>query len=340
MSFRLELDEPIGRGLRRIAREQLARAEKRLAENQDPTTVHEVRKSLKRVRALLRLVRPGIGETAFKTENARYRDIGQLLAGARDRHVMMETLTVLEARSAIPAKAAADVRAMMSEPSSEGAVNGAVVGDPIGDVAKRLTQGRRALDRVLVQIDGFEPIEAGIARNMKAGRRTFAAAFAEQSDEAFHEWRKTVQQHWRQMLILSRAWPSYMTARAHLARDLSQLIGEDHDHGVLAEFVTNDARIERRVARAVAAACAERQRAIRAHARPLGTRLLAEGPNGLARRIALYWESARVATSTALPSEEANEQPHAKAATEPVAKSADRPSTKRSQKPAAGKAGA
>jgi CHAD domain-containing protein len=313
MSFRLELDEPIGKGLRRIAREQLGRAEQRLAESHDPTTVHEVRKGFKRVRALLRLVRPGIGEEAFKTENARYRDIGQLLSGARDRYVMLETLSALEARSAIAAKASAEVRALVSEPVSEGAVNGVAVGDPFGEVAKRLTQGRRTLDRVLLQIDRFEPIEAGIARNMKAGQRTFAAAFAEQTDEAFHEWRKTVQHHWRQMLLLSRAWPSYMTARAHLARDLSQLIGEDHDHGVLAQFVTNEARIDRRVARAVAAACAERQRAIRAHARPLGARLLAEGPNGLARRVALYWEGARVAAATVLPSEDAEDKAAAKA---------------------------
>jgi AraC-like DNA-binding protein len=319
MSFRLELDEPIGRGLRRIAREQLGRAEKRLADSHDPTTVHEVRKSLKRVRALLRLVRLGIGEHAFKSENARYRDIGRLLSGARDRHVMLETLAALEARSAVTGKVAGDVRAVLSEPVADGAVNGAAVGDPFGEVGKRLTQGRRALDRVLVQIDGFEPIEVGIARNMKAARRNFAAAFAEQTDEAFHEWRKTVQHHWRQMLLLSRAWPAYMTARAHLARDLSQMVGEDHDHGVLSQFVTAETRIDRRAAREVAAACTARQRAIRAHARPLGARLLAEGPNGLARRVALYWEGARVAAATALPDDDPKDLPAGKTSGKPAA---------------------
>ena len=58
--------------------------------------MHETRKALKRLRALLRLVRPAMGEAAFKQENAQLRDIGLSLSGARDRHVLLETVNKLE----------------------------------------------------------------------------------------------------------------------------------------------------------------------------------------------------------------------------------------------------
>ena len=63
MSFRFKLDEDVERGARRIALEQVERAETSLA-NDDvpPESIHAVRKSLKRVRALLRLVRSGLGD--------------------------------------------------------------------------------------------------------------------------------------------------------------------------------------------------------------------------------------------------------------------------------------
>ena len=51
---------------------------------------------LKRLRALLRLVRPAMGEAAFEQENAQLRDIGLSLSGERDRHVLLETVNKLE----------------------------------------------------------------------------------------------------------------------------------------------------------------------------------------------------------------------------------------------------
>src|SRR5262249_34360662 len=97
MAYRCKIEEPLAKGIRRIAREQVQRAAQRLAQADDgPAAIHDVRKHLKRVRALLRLVRPVLGDTAFRRENARFREIGLLLAGARDLDVLKETVAALE----------------------------------------------------------------------------------------------------------------------------------------------------------------------------------------------------------------------------------------------------
>jgi CHAD domain-containing protein len=61
-------------------------------------TVHELRKTVKRVRALLGLLRGELGEERFARENAALRDCARRLAGARDAEVLVETFDALVRR--------------------------------------------------------------------------------------------------------------------------------------------------------------------------------------------------------------------------------------------------
>src|SRR5262249_59732979 len=77
MSFQLRPGEPLRKTTRRIVRKQIdAALEELTGANKGPRdeAVHEARKSLKRVRAVLRLVRPVIGEKAYRRENTCFRD--------------------------------------------------------------------------------------------------------------------------------------------------------------------------------------------------------------------------------------------------------------------------
>ena len=57
-----------------------------------PTAIHDARRCLKRLRALLRLIRPALAESTYRREANRIAGIGKLLADARDQHVMQLTL--------------------------------------------------------------------------------------------------------------------------------------------------------------------------------------------------------------------------------------------------------
>lgn len=302
MAFRFKLEEGLAEAVRRIGREQTERAETELTANPEkPEVIHGVRKSLKRVRALLRLVRSGLGETTFKAENGRYRDIGRLLAGERDRHVMLTTVSALEARHGLDRKLVTRLQSAISARTPAGQTNGAAhPGEHVSSAIKQLAEARRSFRKLAIQPDDMSVVVDGLERGMRSCRKTFQAAYVAETDEAFHEWRKTVQHHWRHMMLLSRAWPELMVARAHESRELSQLIGEDHDHGVLAAYVLDPGtEIDRKAARDIAKLCRKRQATIRSHARPLGERLLAEGAEGLARRVGVYWAAARSAERSA-----------------------------------------
>jgi CHAD domain-containing protein len=61
--------------------------------------VHEARKHLKKVRALIRLLRPATGEAFYKDENAAMRQAAGRMSSIRDSHVRVQTIEKLTAKS-------------------------------------------------------------------------------------------------------------------------------------------------------------------------------------------------------------------------------------------------
>ena len=94
MSYRLR-KKSLVREVRRVAREELEGTLKELLTVNDQarsTAVHEARKHLKKVRALIRLLRPATGKAFYKDENAAMRKAAQRMSSIRDSHVRVQTI--------------------------------------------------------------------------------------------------------------------------------------------------------------------------------------------------------------------------------------------------------
>ena len=103
----------------------------------DQEAIHDTRKALKRLRALVRLLRAELGERQYKREHAILRDAARRLAGARDAEVMVGTLDALlerhprklgrrrqliELRKRLVAERAAAERATLGDRATRGEV--------------------------------------------------------------------------------------------------------------------------------------------------------------------------------------------------------------------------
>ncbi len=293
MTYRFKLHEPIADGLRRIGLEQIDIATAKLTGKDDAATaIHDARRCLKRLRALLRLIRPGLADTTYRREAERLAGIGQLLSGARDRYVMRQTLERLEARfGALSNGAAGRLHKLLTH----GRANSLRAGQNARRQAlSRLEQARRLFQGRVAGAIELDHVAEGLETNYRKARKAFRHAYEEPTDEAFHTWRKQVQQHWRHMSLLSRGWPEAMSARASEAKELSRLLGEDHDFAVLLAFAGEQAEkhLESGHLEALAKLCRTCQDELRAEARPRGERLFAERPDDLKERVRLYWTNA------------------------------------------------
>ncbi len=105
MSYRFQEHETVPDGVKRIALEQidkaleLTTAGSKAGKNLDKA-IHDTRVSCKKLRGLLRLVRFGLDDETFKSENVYYRDVNRSLSSVRDTAALVETLDKLIERFA------------------------------------------------------------------------------------------------------------------------------------------------------------------------------------------------------------------------------------------------
>jgi CHAD domain-containing protein len=295
MAFRLKLQEDLAEEVRRVALEQVELAEQRLANVEGvPTAIHDVRRCLKRLRALARLLRPSLAESVYAREAKRLAGIGRLLSEERDLQVMCETLDRLEARSGpLPNGAAGQVKKLLAHGRRRSKGRNATA-DHWQEALAQLARVRKFFN-IEPENLSFDVLAQGLEHAYRKGRKAFRHVHRNPSDETIHALRKAVQLHWRHMLLLSRGWPEALGARAHEARELSRLLGDDHDIAVLLGFIRADVRSANSIrgGEARAELCRSWQAEIRAQAQPLGERLFADRAGDLRKRVETYWDAAR-----------------------------------------------
>jgi CHAD domain-containing protein len=112
---------------------------------------------------------------------------------------------------------------------------------------------------------------------------------AKPSPENFHEWRKHVKDLWYYFCLLYPAWPAETRAMTDELELLGGRLGEEHDLFLLQQFVSERCAGEANEATALNQLIASRQKELRAAALKLGSRLYAETPAVICRRLGNDW---------------------------------------------------
>ncbi|MFG0325891.1 MAG: CHAD domain-containing protein [Phycisphaerales bacterium JB037] len=286
-------DRSTAHAVRRIAREQLARA---IREIDDPSLpvddkVHQVRKRCKKVRALLRLVRGSLADSS--PENRFLRDTARLLAPLRDADVRAATYDKLldHHASQVNRQAFAPIRAALTRRSDKLAER-IDPGDRLDQARARLADIRKRAKSWKLSSKGFAALEKGLARTYRRAREDRAAPGT--PPEQRHEWRKRIKDHWYHTRLLDRIWPQQMHARREMAHDLAELLGDEHDLVVLRDTIVRTPDLaDPDTVQAFLALLDRRSLELAARAEPLADRLLAEAPEQLVDRWRLYWRAWR-----------------------------------------------
>ncbi|HEY2216511.1 MAG TPA: CHAD domain-containing protein [Solirubrobacteraceae bacterium] len=309
--------EQLGESLQRIALGQLDIAIEALG--QDATgdsqeqRVHEARKALKRLRALMRLLRDELGEQVFERESALLRDTGSELAQARDAAVLLNTLDRLIAhdRGKLATRGGVVRLRARLEHDRERAAERALTDSARGSeaLADLRAMRVRASTWQLGGRGGTE-VELSLERIYSDGRKRMRKAIRSKGDRkrtrTFHKWRKRVKdlRYAAEMLDRShvdgarrkqRGKPAEREFAKRIAKradDLGEVLGEEHDLAVLGERVRAEAKsrrgtakVGRKTRRLLLARIAKRRRKLRKRALREGKKLYERTPKRFVRRM-------------------------------------------------------
>jgi CHAD domain-containing protein len=310
MSFQLQPEHSLRKNLRRIVRNQMdAVLEELTGTRKGPRdeAVHEARKSLKKIRAVLRLVRPVIGEKDYRHENTCFRDAGRPLTEVRDARILIETLDGLveHFHEHIAGRSFAAVRKALRD--NLRALRKRVLDEQnaFAVVAETVSQARARVKSWADVPDKWSSVGAGLQDVCQRARTAFRDAAADPSVAKLHEWRKQVKYLRYQLEVLRPLWPERMEELAAEADRMGDLLGDDHDLAVLREMLTrNPQPVADDAERETLLALIDRRRAeLEQEVLLLGDRFFRDRPRELARRLRGYWKTWRGQASPTRPNE-------------------------------------
>jgi len=237
------------------------------------TDVHEVRKSLKKARASLRLLRPGLRGSDFSSANSNLREAARPLAPIRDAKVLPETLRKVARHYRKP------VRALHVQLQSQ-------VGPfDLAHSRRLLREARARLKHLDVRADNWDLVGPALKDIYRRGRHALAEARSQDTPEAFHEWRKQAKYLRYTLETLEPLWPPVIHALVAEAHQLTNYLGDDHDLAVLSQQPGREV--------ALGSMIEPFQIELRHAALALGAKLYEEKPKVFTRRFAQYWRAWR-----------------------------------------------
>ncbi len=223
-----------GRVLFAPARQTLAKARTAVSERNGPSAraVHEFRKSMKRWRALLRLLEPLIGAEA-KQLRIEARDAARSLAHARDGQACLDALDDLaKAGSDLPRMAEQAIRRQIQ--SMRRKAEAGIADKPARTrLVATVDKAAAAIERWTHEAFAFDDVAEQLVESYYRARKARPGDWEKAEPESLHELRRRVVVHRYQMEVIQPLCPKFGKNWIARAQNLRQRLGKCQDLEVL-----------------------------------------------------------------------------------------------------------
>jgi CHAD domain-containing protein len=222
MSYRIKKGENLADAFARIATEEIALALRELRRRDRGEAVHNARKALKRLRALLRSLRVAFPDDWFRVQNHRIALAGRQFSPLRDMHVQLRTLTDLAPASTAGKRVSRQLFRRQAAFSCK-----------IPALRKTVRQilHESGQDIAARRADNATPhdLADGLKRIYRHGRDAYKAACKQRSPENLHEWRKKAKLIGYGFELIGGLGIRKTSRMIKCAERLSEALGDDHD---------------------------------------------------------------------------------------------------------------
>ena len=287
--------DSFGDGLAAAARSIIADARRALADPDlsDAEAVHEVRKALKRWRALLRLLAHPLGEQADQMR-AEARELMRALAGARDAQSALDALADLRkevTKTDLPfSPTSMETISQRLTAIKDAAEQTGFTKDMRGRLSRYLDYAMLSLERWPLKAIDFDTVADGLAATYRRARQLLPDSWRDAEAEHLHDLRRRVVEHRHQMDLIEPLWPRLGQVWAEEAQRLRNRLGACQDLAVFTGLTAPHQPLAPWRSRLVPVIDARRASHLKAAARLAG-RLFAEKPKAFRRRIAALWSA-------------------------------------------------
>ncbi len=289
MSKELKAGEKLPHAVRRIAKKEVDGVIGQLAGGNpagEGEAIHEARKNLKKVRALLRLAREGLQRKTYRREGRRFRAAGKAMARQRDAQVLIKTLDKLRKQHHGPAARAVLLKMERSSRERRESLLRRWRGTK-KKLKAELRTARRDIRGWPLKKLKWADLGRGAARTHRDGAAAFGEAGRTHATQDLHEWRKRVKDSRHQLAVILPMQPKALGVLERRLERLGECLGDDHDLAMLEEAAMTAGLEYGELERLSDWLHSERDK-LQKEAFELGRRIYAEKPAAFARRLKHY----------------------------------------------------
>jgi CHAD domain-containing protein len=282
-------DVAVGEALGAVARDILSEARAVLddAQRPDAVAVHDLRKAMKRWRALLRLVEPFLGDDARRLR-AEARDQARGLSGARDAQSAIEALNDLaESEGKLSPRTIASIRGRLD--AIRLSAEAATINEDVR-IGLRVAFDRAGATVAAWDLEKltFADLARELGRTYERLREDSPKDWSKAEPDTLHELRTIVVAHRYQMELVEPLWPKFGKLWVAEAQRLRDRLGAFQDLSVLKGFAVPHGALAPWRARLIPLILGRQEKHAKA-AQRIANRLLAEKPKAFRRRLEALW---------------------------------------------------
>lgn len=296
MGYKFRQPESVAVNINRIVAEQVNAAIESLenpGEGQEEM-IHDVRKRIKKIRALFRLMRSELKHKDFNRRNSLYRTIGHALSPLRDASVLSKTLENL--RHTYPHMLSpnqwAPIKKALAQQQNQVLAN--FFGDEtnIRSIILAFKQAPPTAHVFHQHHTGFSILRPNLETAYRQAQKALKVANKEPSSQHYHELRKKVKTIWYHTRLLTPIWPDILKAYSKELKHLGELLGDDHDCCMLTDELKSGRLLlpNNQTKEMMLELLQHKRTKLRQQIHPLAKRLLADKAEDIVDRYHLYWK--------------------------------------------------
>lgn len=241
MAIALYASQRLGREAHQAVDNHLKSINKMLARanmTQRDEVVHDTRTGMKRMRAFLRLLRAGIGKSAYRLADEQSKALAGDLSDNRDARVLLDTMEQL-LQEICDHECCERLRGPVFEH-----YHAACLGDtglePLEHARTCLRRIQKNARHWHLKTYDQKALRAAIAVEYDAGRQHWQQIQQQPEAEQLHRWRKQVKRFYYQFSLL---FPTQLHKQRARLKMLGEYLGQLHDLTILQDYLNSHRRV-------------------------------------------------------------------------------------------------
>jgi CHAD domain-containing protein len=257
--------------------------------------VHETRRTIKRIRAILRMIRYEIGYYNYHRENTYYRILSGRLSSLRDSYVLLKNITDFNHRfpEEFTDKDTKDISDSLNLRIEKDLEEFSYQWGGFDRLIEDLDEARSRVEDFFRLRDEFASIRKGIRRNYRQGFRYLKIIHEEYNEEQFHEYRKNTKYLLYHMELIIPVYPKLIKAYSRSIDKHTELLGDTRDYEQLEQYIREG--VENRsfdeTSRGLIYSIHARRQELMQKISSRANRIYPEKPTEFINRLDTYWKN-------------------------------------------------